>query len=123
MLRWIARTLLEVQAGHRPAAVLRRFLAPHLFFALDNVHRPAGAPPVGGNDIGGARFQRIGRRRGYGVVVVREAGGSWAALMFVLRRDDAGAWRVIEITRPAAAPQTADVGSGHPGERACASTT
>lgn len=102
ILRWLARVLLEVERGYRPAGVLRRFLAPHLLFEVENATRPAGTPPVAQGDIGGARFQRIGRRRGFGVVVIKEADGKWSALMFVLQRDDAGAWRVVEITRPRA---------------------
>jgi hypothetical protein len=99
---WRERVLLEVERGYRPAGVLRRFLAPHLLFDVENARRPAGAPPVAQGDIGGARFQRIGRRRGFGVVVIKEADGKRAALMFVLQRDDAGAWRVVEIGRPQA---------------------
>ncbi len=92
--------LLEVERGYRTPGVLRRFLAPHLVFDLENAERTTGAPPVAQRDIGGARFQRIGRRRGFGVVVIKEADGRWAALMLALLRDDAGAWRVVEITRP-----------------------
>lgn len=100
VLRWIVRLLLEVERGYRPTAVLRRFLAPHLLFDLESAARAPGAPSVAERDVGGARFQRIGRRRGFGVVVIKEADGQWAALMLTLVRDDAGAWRVVEITRP-----------------------
>ena len=78
-------------------------MAPHLFFELENAARKAGAPPVGKDDVGGSRFQRIGRRRAFGVVVIREAEGHWAALMLALLRDEAGGWRVVEITRPGTA--------------------
>jgi hypothetical protein len=96
--------LLEVERGYRPPDVLRRYFAPHLMFDLESAQRPTGAPPVAAADVGGARFQRIGRRRGFGVVVIKEAAGHWAALMLALHRGDAGAWQVVEILRPTAAP-------------------
>lgn len=98
-LRFIARALLEVERGHRPASMMRRFLAPHLAFDLENASRPTNAPAVAARDVGGSQFQRVGRRRGFGVVVVRDLDRSWVALMFVLQRNDAAAWRVVEISR------------------------
>ena len=100
ILRRLARLWLEVERGYRPPSVLQRFLAPHLFFELENAARKAGAPPVGKDDVGGSRFQRIGRRHAFGVVVIREAEGHWAALMLALLRDERGGWRVVEIERP-----------------------
>lgn len=102
LLRYFARLLLEVERGFRPPAVLRRFLAPHLAFDIEHAARPrpTGAPAVAVGDIGGVRFQRAGRRQAFGVVVIKEADASWRAMMLRLRRDDAGAWRIVEILRP-----------------------
>lgn len=37
--------------------------------------------------------------KGYAAVVVRDADGRWRAIVLVLRRDDAGTWRVIDLRR------------------------
>ncbi len=97
--RWLARTMLEVERGHRPAKVLRRLLAPHLYHDLHHAERPAGAPPVGAADIGSAAFNRISASTGYAVVVIREAHGGWDALTMVLRRKHDGSWQFIDIVR------------------------
>lgn len=97
--RWVVRAYLEVERGHRDVRALRPFLAPHLYFALQNVERRPGSAPVAARDVGGARFDRIGASKGYAAVVVREADGRWGAIVLVLRRDDDDAWRVIDLRR------------------------
>lgn len=97
--RLVARTLLEVERGHRPAHALRGMLAPHLCHDLEQLSRPAGAPPVTASDIGSAAFNRLTPTSGYGVVIVREVSGRKEALTMVLRRDDRGVWRFIEVLR------------------------
>ncbi len=97
--RWVARTQLEVERGHRPAKALRAVLAAHLYHALEHAHRPAGAPPVAAGDVGNASFHRLTTTTGYAVVVVRETDGRWEALTMVLRRNDRGVWHFIDIVR------------------------
>jgi hypothetical protein len=97
--RWVVRAYLEVERGHRDVRVLRPFLAPHLYFALENADRRPGSAPVAARDVGGAQFNRLGAGKGYAAVVVREADGRWRAIVLVLRRDDAGTWRVIDLRR------------------------
>lgn len=99
VVRHIARLVLEVERGHRSPISIRRFVAPHIAFDLENAERPAGSRPVAARDIGSAIFQRAGRRTGHGVVVIRELNETWSALMMTLRRGDAGGWQVVEILR------------------------
>ncbi len=42
--RWVVRTYLEVERGHRDARPLRPLLAPHLYFALEEAERSRAAP-------------------------------------------------------------------------------
>lgn len=104
VIRWVAHVLLEIERGHRSPAALRRFLAPHVAFDLETEQRRAGMQPVSPRDVRGARFERAGRRRGYGVVVVREPDNTWSALMMTLQRTDMGAWTITEIIRPGKPP-------------------
>ena len=99
MARWVVRAYLEVERGHRDVRGLRPFLAPHLYFELENAPRKPHAAPVGSGDVGGAAFNRIGTGKGYAVVVVHEADGRSRAMTLVLRRNHAGAWQVIELRR------------------------
>lgn len=55
--------------------------------------------PVTTRDVGGAQFNRLGTGKGYAAVVVRDADGRWRAVTLVLRRNDAGAWQVIDLRR------------------------
>jgi hypothetical protein len=100
VVRWIARTWLEIERGHRNPLELRRYLAPHLAFGLEHAIRPTGVPAVTRSDIRGVQVERIGRRTAYGVVAIREADGTGSALMFELRRDTTGSWKVTEVLRP-----------------------
>lgn len=97
--RWVVRTYLEIEAGHRNARALRRLLAPHLYFALDQEQRRPGARPVAVRDVGGALFNRVGAGKGYAVVVVREQTGRWSAITVVMRRSQTGSWQVVELHR------------------------
>ncbi len=97
--RWVVRTQLEVERGHRPAKALRTVLAAHLYHALEHAERPAGAPAVAARDVGSASFNRLTATTGYAVVVVRETDGRWEALTVVLRRNDRGIWQFIDILR------------------------
>ena len=97
--RLVVRTYLEVERGQRDPRVLRRFLAPQLAFDVEQRTRRPGAPPVTAGDVGGALFNRVGVRRGYAVVTVRDADCRWRAVTVVLRRTDTGAWHVTELRR------------------------
>ena len=97
--RWVARTYLEVERGHRDPRALQGVLAAHIYFELEHADRAPGAPPVGVRDVGRAAFQRLTATSGYAVVVVREPDGSWEALTMVLRRQDPGTWQFLEIRR------------------------
>ena len=99
MARWVVRTYLEIERGHRDVRTLRPVLAPHLYFALQNAERRPGSPPVASRDVGGAQFNRIGHGKGFAAVVVRDADGLWDAIMLTFRRTEGGAWRVIDIQR------------------------
>lgn len=111
--RWVVGAYLEVERGHRDVRVLRPFLAPHLYFGLENAERRPGSAPVAAGDVGGAHFNRLGAGKGYAAVVVRDADGRWRAVTLVLRRDDAGAWQVVDLRRvhsSATSPSSARVG-------------
>ena len=110
--RWVVRAYLEVERGLRDVRTLRPFLAPHLYFGLENVPRRPDAAPVGSGAVGGAAFSRIGTGTGYAVVVVHEADGRSRAVTLVLRRSHAGAWQVIELRRVDASAVTGRVGVG-----------
>lgn len=97
--RGVVRAYLEVERGHRDVRILRPFLAPHLYFGLEQAERRPGVSPVAARDIGGAQFNRIGAGRGYAVVVVRDADGRWRAVTLVLQRNEAGSWQVVELRR------------------------
>lgn len=116
MARWVVRTYLEVERGHRHVRALRPFLAPHLYYRLQNVQKDPGSPQVAAADIGGARFNRLGADKGYAVVVVHDVDGRTRAVTVVLRRNAAGMWQVIELQRVFASSErsAADVGAGEP---------
>ena len=97
--RWVVRAYLEVERGYRDVRVLRPFLAPHLYFGLENAERRPGSAPLAAGDVGGAHFSRLGAGKGYAAVVVRDADARWRAVTLVLRRSDAGAWQVIDLRR------------------------
>lgn len=97
--RWVVRAYLEVERGYRDVRMLRPFLAAHLYFAVENAERRPRSAPVAARDVGGAQFNRLSAGKGYAVVVVRDADGRWRAMMLVWRRDDVGAWRVIDLRR------------------------
>lgn len=86
--------------------VLRPFLAPQLYFALDNAERRPGSTPVAAHDVGGAQFNRLGAGKGYAAVVTRDADGRWRAVTLVLRRSNAGVWQVIDLRRVHELPAT-----------------
>lgn len=111
VVRWVVRVYLEIERGHRDVRVLRPFLAPHLYFGLENVERRLGSTPVAARDVGGAHFNRLGAGRGYAAVVVRDADGCWRAVTLVLRRNDAGAWQVIDLRRVDASSVTSPSGT------------
>lgn len=96
---WVARTMLEIERGHRPAKALQRLMAPHLYHGLENATPPPGARPVAGADIGGVTFFRQSSTAGYAAVAIRELDGTWDALSMVLRRGQPGSWRFIDISR------------------------
>ena len=97
MARWVVRTYLEAARGLRDPRVLRPFLAPHLYFGLEERRRAAGDVPVSGADIGGAQFSRLGTGKGYAVVVVRDPAGRWHAVMLVFLRAASRAWHVVAM--------------------------
>ena len=97
--RWVVRSWLEVERGHRHARTLRSLLAPHLYFALEQAVRRPGAPAVAARDVGGAQFNKIGKASGYAVVVVRDADGRTRAVTVVMRRSPSGAWHVVDLRR------------------------
>ena len=96
---WVVRAYLEIERGHRDVRVLRPFLAPHLYFGLENAERRIGSAPVAARDVGGAHFNRLGAGKGYAAVVIRDLDGRWRAVTLVLRRYGAGAWQVIDLRR------------------------
>ncbi len=51
--RWVVRAYLEVERGYRDVRVLRPFLAPHLYFGLENAQKRPGSVPVTTRDVGG----------------------------------------------------------------------
>lgn len=111
VVRWVARAWLEVDRGQRPVQAVARFLSPTLAYGLANATRPVGAPAVTARDVGGVRLERVGRWKAFAVVAVRHLDG-WGAMMFTLRRDESGAWRIIEICRPDRRPVLSGV-AGH----------
>lgn len=122
--RWVARALLEIERGHRPAKALRGFLAPHFYHGLQTATRPPAPRPVSARDVGGATFTRLSATTGYAAVVIRELDGTWDALTMVLRRVQPVRWRFVDISRAsryisAAAPRAAEaastIASRHPG--------
>ncbi len=119
--RWVVRAYLEVERGHRDIRMLRHFLAPHLYFALETADRRPGSRPVAAGDVGGAHFNRLGAGRGYAAVVVRDLDGRWRAVTLVLRRNDAGAWLVVDLRRIHApsvtSPPGATVGDDAPSRK------
>ena len=97
MARWVVRAYMEAERGLRDPRVLRPFLAPHLYFGLEERRRTAGDAPVSGGDIGGAQFSRLGTGKGYAVVVVRDSVGRWHAVMLVFLRAASRAWHVVAM--------------------------
>ena len=85
---WCAPILRSSGASRRADAA--PVLAPHLYFALERAERRLGAEPVAAGEVGGAQFNRLGAGKGYAVVVVRDLGGRWRAVMLVLRRTETG---------------------------------
>ncbi len=61
--------------------------------------KPSATRTLAAGDVGELASSAWVATRGF-AVVVRETDGSWGALTLVLRPDRAGAWRIIEVTRP-----------------------
>jgi hypothetical protein len=97
--RVVARSVLEVERGHRPAKALRNFLAPHLYHGLSIATPQPGVRPVSGGDVGNATFTRLSATTGYAAVAIRELDGAWDALTMVLRRAKPARWQFIDIAR------------------------
>ena len=93
----VARTFLEVEAGHRPLAQLTPLLAPALQSRLAARPRRSRAGP-GDGAVLGVRTCVIGRDVVDGAAVVRR--GERASVLAIRIERHRGAWRVVEIARP-----------------------
>jgi hypothetical protein len=102
MLRFVARTCLEVERGLRPAAHLAPLMHPaERTLEPGQLGRFDGGP-VRDDHIGQPQISRVTDTHIIGTVVTRTEGDRWGALSLELRPCD-GRWRVAGLQRLLAA--------------------
>lgn len=104
MLRFVARTCLEVERGLRPPAHLAPLLHPAEQFLQPGQLGRFRAGPVRDDHIGQPQVSRLSDTRAIGTVVTRTEGDHWGALSLELRLWR-GRWRVAGLQRLLAAAQ------------------
>ena len=104
MLRFVARTCLEVERGLRPPAHLASLLHPAEAALQPGQLGRFRAGPVRDDHIGQPQVSRLSDTRAIGTVVTRTEGDRWGALSLELRVSR-GRWRVAGLQRLLAAAQ------------------
>ena len=102
ILRFVARTCLEVERGLRPPAHLTSFMSPvDRVLQPDQLGRFRGGP-VRDGDIGQPQLSRLSDTHIIATVVTRTEGDRWGALSLELRPQE-GRWRIAGLQRLLAA--------------------
>ena len=104
ILRFVARTCLEVERGLRPPAHLTSFMSPvDRVLQPDQLGRFRGGP-VRDGDIGQPQLSRLSDSHIIATVVTRTEGDRWGALSLELRPQE-GRWRIAGLRRLLAVAQ------------------
>lgn len=98
MLRFVARTCLEVERGLRPPAHLTSLMAPSQRSLQPNQLGRFRGGPVRHDDIGRPQISRLNDAHIVANVVTRTEGERWGALTLELRPQD-GRWRIAGLQR------------------------
>lgn len=98
MLRFIARTCLEVERGLRPPAHLTSLMDPTQRLIQPGQLGRFGGGPVQNNHIGQPQISRLTDTHIVATVVTRTDGERWGALTLKLRAHG-GRWRVADLQR------------------------
>lgn len=104
IVRFIARTCLEVERGLRPPHHLLRLMDPPtaLRWRRQELIGRFDGGPVQRQDIGLPRLSRLSHDHVIGTITTRTQGDRWGALTLRLRSDDRR-WRLAEVQRLLAA--------------------
>ena len=100
ILRFIARTCLEVERGLRPPGHLLSLMDPaiaHIWAEPGQIGRFRGGPVQPGQ-IGNPQISRLTDNHVVATVVTRTEGDRWGALTLRLRAQQ-GRWRVVDLQR------------------------
>ncbi len=105
ILRFIARTCLEVERGLRPPEHLAELMDPNTALRWSRsgkIGRFHGGP-VQDDQVADPHFTRLGDGEVAATVVTRTQGDRWGALTLRLQPDAQGRWRIADLQRLLAA--------------------
>lgn len=105
ILRFIARTCLEVERGLRPPAHLLKLMDPNtgLRWSRHGMIGRFHGGPVQDDQIGDPHLTRLGDGKVTATVVTRTQGDRWGAITLRLQANEQGRWRIADLQRLLAA--------------------
>ena len=105
ILRFVARTCLEVERGLRPSGHLVELMDPNLglrWSRSDMIGRFQGGA-VHDDQVGEPRLTRLGDGEVVATVVTRTEGDRWGAVTLRMQATEEGRWRIADLQRLLAA--------------------
>ena len=101
ILRFIARTCLEVERGLRPPGHLLELMDPDtgLRWSKPGKLGRFHGGPVQDDQIGDPHLTRLGDGEVAATVVTRTEGDRWGAITLRLQADEQGRWRIADLQR------------------------